>query len=212
MAATRKKVKVIGVETYINQATGEIKECQVMSIEERDANFHKLWLGHIIQALDIIGNQKIKVLNFVMENLDKENKLIMTQRKLAEKSGVGINTVIDTMKALQEADFLVKINSGAYQINPNVVFKGGKSARMNVLIQYNDVKQEVAATKSPEEELEQVTGQQSLLDAINEQAATITEPICRHCGSTELTALEGQYGPYYKCQKCNKTTSAPKAS
>ncbi|HDR8306450.1 TPA: replication/maintenance protein RepL, partial [Bacillus cereus] len=28
----------------------------VINVEERDANFHKLWLGHIIQSLDLIGN------------------------------------------------------------------------------------------------------------------------------------------------------------
>ena len=44
MATTRKKVKVVGTETYINQKTGELQEMQVIDIEERDANFHKLWL------------------------------------------------------------------------------------------------------------------------------------------------------------------------
>ena len=39
MATTRKKVKVIGTETYIKQDTGEIAEMQVVKIEERDANF-----------------------------------------------------------------------------------------------------------------------------------------------------------------------------
>ena len=48
MSTTRKKVKVIGTETYIKQSTGEIEEMQVMKIEERDANFHKLWLEHIL--------------------------------------------------------------------------------------------------------------------------------------------------------------------
>ena len=60
MATTRKKVKVIGTETYIKQDTGEIAEMQVVKIEERDANFHKLWLGHILQSIDLIGNQKDK--------------------------------------------------------------------------------------------------------------------------------------------------------
>ena len=61
MATTRKKVKVIGTETYIKQDTGEIAEMQVVKIEERDANFHKLWLGHILQSIDLIGNQKTKL-------------------------------------------------------------------------------------------------------------------------------------------------------
>ena len=57
----QEKVKVIGTETYIKQDTGEIAEMQVVKIEERDANFHKLWLGHILQSIDLIGNQKTKL-------------------------------------------------------------------------------------------------------------------------------------------------------
>ncbi|WP_281042436.1 replication/maintenance protein RepL, partial [Selenomonas infelix] len=49
MAVTRKKVKVVGTETYIKQDTGELREMQVIDIEERDANFHKLWLGHYFE-------------------------------------------------------------------------------------------------------------------------------------------------------------------
>lgn len=181
MTTTRKKVKVMGVETYINQATGEIKEMSVINIEERDANFHKLWLGHIISALDMIGNQKIKVLNFVMDNLDKENKLVMTQRKMAEKSKISIATISETMKALQDADFLVKINSGAYQVNPNVMFKGGKSARLNVLLQYQNFTKEAAATTSPQKSLEEQLeeeGQQTIFDAhkSNTEVTATSEP------------------------------------
>lgn len=56
MSTTRKRVKVVGTETYIKQDTGELREMQVIDIEERDANFHKLWLGHILQSIDLIGN------------------------------------------------------------------------------------------------------------------------------------------------------------
>lgn len=136
---TRKKTKVVGIETYINQQTGQIQEMQVIQIEERDANFHKLWLGHIIQSLDLIGNKKIKVLNFVMDNLNSENQFLMTLREISEKTGISYRTVAETMKALQESDFLRMIRSGLYQVNPNTIFKGGKNNRLNVLLQYQEI-------------------------------------------------------------------------
>lgn len=142
MGGTRKKVKVVGKETYINQKTGQIEEMQVMSIEERDANFHKLWLGHILQSIDLIGNQKTKLAFWILDNLNKENQLIMTQRKIAEKTGISYQTVSLTIKALMESNFLIKINSGAYRVNPDVLFKGGKNDRLNVLIQYTKEKKE----------------------------------------------------------------------
>lgn len=139
---TRKKVKVVGTETYIKQDTGELAEMQVISIEERDFNFHKVWLEHIIHSMDLIGNQKTRLAFWIIENLDKENQLVMTQRKIAEKTGISLETVRQTMKALMETDFLVKINSGAYRINPDKIFKGGRSDRMNVLLKYHESKHE----------------------------------------------------------------------
>jgi uncharacterized protein YcgI (DUF1989 family) len=142
MATTRKKVKVIGTETFINQKTGEIEEMQVIRQEERDANFHKLWLGHILQSIDLIGNQKTKLAFWLLDNLDRENKITMTYRQIADKSGMSYQTVYRTMNALIESNFLVKINGGAYRVNPDVLFKGGKNDRLNVLLQYQNERED----------------------------------------------------------------------
>src|SRR5690625_354975 len=76
---TRKKVKFLGTKEFIDASTGEKETMQVTNIEERDANFHKIWLGHMLESLDMIGNQKIRVAMFIMENINKENELIMTR-------------------------------------------------------------------------------------------------------------------------------------
>lgn len=141
MSTTRKKIKVIGTKQYLNKDTGEVQEFQVVNIEERDANFHKLWLAHILRSIDLIGNQKTKFAFWILDNLNRDNQLIMTQRKMAEKSGMCLQTVSETIKSLTKSDFLIKINSGAYQINPEIIFKGGKSDRMNVLLQYRSLKE-----------------------------------------------------------------------
>ena len=138
MAVTRKKVKVVGTETYIKQDTGELREMQVIDIEERDANFHKLWLGHILNSIDLIGNQKTRLAFWILDHLDSNNLLPMTQRQIAEKSGISYQTASRTLQALIDSNFLQRINQGAYRVNPDVLFKGGKNARMNVLLQYHD--------------------------------------------------------------------------
>ena len=69
MKKTRKVVKVIGTQEYINKDTGQVEEMQVMRIEERDANFHKLWLGHILQTIDLIGNQKTRLAFWILDHL-----------------------------------------------------------------------------------------------------------------------------------------------
>lgn len=142
---TSKKVKVVGTQQYINATDGTVEDFQVMSIEDRDFNFHKVWLEHIISSLDLIGNQKTRLAFWIIDNLDKENKLTMTYRQIAEKSGISLDTVRVTMKSLMDSNFLERINQGAYRVNPDVVFKGTRSGRLNVLYQYNEAKKEDGA-------------------------------------------------------------------
>lgn len=138
MANTRRTVKIIGTEKYIKQDTGEIEEMQVVSIEERDANFHKIWLEHIIHSMDIIGNQKIRLAFWLLDQMNSENQIIMTYKQMAERSKISIDTVKKTIAALMESNFLVRIQVGVYQINPDVIFKGGKTNRINVLLEYRE--------------------------------------------------------------------------
>lgn len=137
---TSKKVKVIGQQKYINADTQEVEDFEVINIEDRDFNFHKIWLQHIISSFELIGNQKIKLAFWIIDHLDRENKLTMTYRQIADKSGISLDTVRRTMQCLLDTDFLERINQGAYRVNPNMIFKGTRNNRLNVLYQYNDTK------------------------------------------------------------------------
>ena len=139
---TVKKTKVIGKQAYVNQDTQEVVEMNVIDITNNtDANFHKIWLGHILSALDAIGGAKMKVLNYLLDNMNRENIVLATQRKMARDLKVSIQTVSKTINALKEANILTQPQQGAYRINPNVIFKGYNSSRMNVLYQYHSEKE-----------------------------------------------------------------------
>lgn len=133
---TTKRMKVIGTETYINQASGEIEEMQVIQFTDRDFNFHKIWLQYFINSIKLIGNQKLKVAFYVIDNLDEHNRFIGTLRKVADQLNISLDTVRKTMTALQEADFLRKVQAGVYQVNPDIIFKGSQKDRLNVLTVY----------------------------------------------------------------------------
>lgn len=135
---TLKKQKFVGTKTLVDPETGEAWASQINVLEDRDFNFHKVWLEHLVQALDDISNQRLRLAFWIIDHLDKENKLVMTQRAIAEKSGMGLATVTRTMRALQggEVPFLQKINSGAYRVNPDVIFKGSVGNRIAVCYEY----------------------------------------------------------------------------
>lgn len=137
---TTKKQKFVGYKDLVDPDTGEHYPMQLNVIEDRDFNFHKVWLQHLVNSLDGISNQRLRLAFWIIDNLDKENKLVMTQRAIAEKSGMSYQTVSRTMKALQTGNpaFLVKINSGAYRVNPDVIWKGSHSNRMGICYEYHD--------------------------------------------------------------------------
>ena len=143
---TSKKVKVIGTQTYINATTGELEDMQVQSIEDRDFNFTKIWMKNLIATMELVGNQKTKLAYWIIDNLNKENQLIITYRKMSEETKISIETVRMTMKILLDADFLRKIQNGVYIVNPDIVFKGTRGARLNVLNIYQNEAQHITMT------------------------------------------------------------------
>ena len=151
---THKKVKVVGSQQYINQQTGELQDMQVISIEDRDFNFTKIWMQNIINSIDLIGNQKTRLAFWIIDHLNRDNQLIMPLRVIAEKSGVSLDTVNKTMKALQQANFLRKQQAGVYVVNPDMLYKGTHNNRMRILLDYTKLDDDSAAQPSDEKTAE----------------------------------------------------------
>lgn len=140
---TTKKLKIIGTQNFINPRTGEIEEFQVTSMEDRDFNFTKVWLDSVLSTLNLLGNAKTKVAYHIIDNLNYDNQYIGSQRVMAERCGVSVKTVTETIRILLESDFLRTTAAAVYSINPNVLYKGSHQARLNVLHQYNKTDKKV---------------------------------------------------------------------
>lgn len=133
---TKAKTKIIGERTFIDVETGESQIFNVVDIEDCDADFDKIWLSHILSAIEEIGNAKIKILNYILENREKaNNSLIITTRELAEVTNTSLDTVSKTLRALEKND-IIKRKVGSIMLCPNAIFKGKHKNRMNVLYQY----------------------------------------------------------------------------
>lgn len=138
---TTKKVKYQGKLDLINPATGELIETEVMSIEERDFNFTKVWMRNFISTLELVGNQKTKLAYWIIDNINKENQLTMNYRQIANASGMCLDTVATTMKILLDANFIRRQNQGCYIVNPEILYKGTSSGRLNILNMYEESEQ-----------------------------------------------------------------------
>lgn len=194
MRTTTKKTKVIGTETYVNTSTGEIEEMQVVSTEERDFNFHKVWMKSLISTLSLVGNQKTKLAYWIIENLNKENMLTCTYRQISDKTNISLETVRVTMNVLltepidanNKDTFLKKVNNGCYIVNPNIIYKGTRKGRLNVLHQFRNAEQ----VEKEEVDLDiKLHNLEQLLETINEQIKKVKEEINEQ-GQTSTDTLD----------------------
>lgn len=141
----RGDAKMLGPDVWINQRTGEIIEAQTLTKDLRgdvDVGFEKLWVAHILDAVDEVGNAKMKVLFWLIRNKDRSNMIYGGISDIAKKTGIGRATVARLMSALRKANVIRLEYGGRWMLNPAVVFKGGHSRRMNVLIRYKSMDQQ----------------------------------------------------------------------
>ena len=127
-------------KTYIDRDTGEIIETQTV-VKQGDFDFHKIWLAHILDAIDEIGNSKMKVLMYLLKNMDSQNRYIGTITSIGTDTKTSRATVQRLLSSLEKCGIINRPQRGLIRISPKAVFKGGHSKRMNVLIKYREEQQ-----------------------------------------------------------------------
>ena len=133
------KQKIVGKEIFISKKTGKEESFNVIE-KYVDTNFYKIWLLDLLGVLDIIGNKKMKVVDYLFSNMRREdNTISATQRAISKETNVSIVVVSQTLKILRETNFLKKIQNGLYMINPDLVVRGTAGKRLNLLIRYQQV-------------------------------------------------------------------------
>jgi DNA-binding transcriptional ArsR family regulator len=146
--------RLLGPDVWINQRTGEIIEAQTLNKQVKgdvDIGFEKLWIGHILETIDEVGNAKVKVLFWLMRNKDQGNMVRGTVNEIAQKTGVSRATVGRLMASLRRAHVVRLEYGGRWMLNPAVVFRGSHDRRMNVLIRYKSMEQNELSLEVPVE-------------------------------------------------------------
>ncbi len=127
-----------------------------------DAQYTKVWWKKIdrrkqddlelldfVKVLATIGNEKINVLIVLIDNVKKStNEINLTQRAIRDRVSsftgkkVSLQTVSVTIKSLERIGFIKRINPGNYILNPDVIFRGSLTDRIDVVNKFGDRKME----------------------------------------------------------------------
>ncbi len=151
-----KKVNdILDEAIFIDKKTGKERTMKVVRMKLKDINFQKIWVSHFLEAVEAVGNQKVKVMMWLINNRNSENLVIATQQQIAKETECVRQTVASTLQALVDAEALIVKANGVYQISPSLIFKGGSDKRASILLEYESdavaVKGAKKTVKKPKE-------------------------------------------------------------
>ncbi|HAT4274417.1 replication/maintenance protein RepL [Clostridium perfringens] len=131
-----------GSDEWVNSRTGEVITANQI-IKKTDRNgFMITYLSAIINLIESLGNRKMQVVKYILENMDKStNTLIITNRELARESKVSLDTVSKTLLILKKAK-IITTRTGAIMISPELVHKGNQSKEQYLLTKFQEFEEE----------------------------------------------------------------------
>ncbi|ECR3422515.1 replication/maintenance protein RepL [Enterococcus faecalis] len=131
-----------GKEKYINKNTGEVLEVDKLYRKQIQGNFVKTYIKGLVMMLDVVGKSKLKVVNFLLDNLRlSDNKLIATIREIAESTKTSPTTVTDTLKTLEKGN-IIKRRTGVIMLNPEILLHLDDNKKRHLLIEFEEFNRE----------------------------------------------------------------------
>lgn len=104
----------------------------------------RVMLLDMLNIIEKLGNKKIQVLNYIIENIDNNNVLLKNQRQIVLETKTSLETVNQVFKTLKDFEILKKNPQGiGYVLNPIVFSPYGSNEKQNRLIidyEYQDYK------------------------------------------------------------------------
>lgn len=126
------------VDTWVNQRTGEVLETMEIMKPVSRQGFMITYLSEIIRLIDKLGNKKMQIVKYILENMDKSsNSMFCTTRELAKKTNTSLQTVTNTLKALEEAE-IIQRRIGGLMVNPKLVHRGTNNKEKALLTRFYD--------------------------------------------------------------------------
>ena len=131
-----------GTQRLIDEQSGEVIEVDKLYRKQTSGNFHKAYLIQLISMMDLIGGKKFQVVNYILDNIQwSNNTLIATVKELVEATNTSKQTVITTLKLLEEGN-IIKRRTGALMLNPELLMRGDDQKQKYLLLEFGNFEQE----------------------------------------------------------------------
>lgn len=103
--------------------------------------FEIVYTADLFEIVEKLGNQKMQVLKYLLDNKDGNNSLNITNSELAKNVGCSRPTVVETLKIMSEAKLVTRKNS-VIIISPKLMVKGNQMREAYLMRKYEEVSQQ----------------------------------------------------------------------
>lgn len=114
------------VEGYslVNNKTGKVRPIILFNRNSRNETWERVFAKSLANMLDITGDEKTRVLAYLIRRKKGDNMIYETMKTICEGSKVSKTTVNHTMQLLQVNNYIHKIRNGVWRFSPHVMVNG----------------------------------------------------------------------------------------
>ena len=153
-----KKGRLLGREAYAKidpetgELTGEVIEADVVERNYTRNGFVIAYMSAILLMIDKLGNQKLKVVKYILEKMDMyNNMLIETVEEICQGSGVSRPTVTETLQLLEEVG-IIKRKIGIIYVSPKLINRGSQQKERYMMVKFSQIPSKADKEKVKEDQ------------------------------------------------------------
>jgi len=121
----------------VNRNTGQEYDLDIL-YDPKSSRWEKVFADNMAKMLNIVGDEKTRVIAYLIKNKDYLNVVNATLDEIATCTKVSTKTVSRVMTILRKADFIHKVRNGKWRFSPHVMCHGKASIGAAVVRLYDE--------------------------------------------------------------------------
>lgn len=122
----------------VNRNTGQEYELDIL-YDPKSARWEKVFATNLVNMLKLLGDEKIKVVAYLIKNKDYLNVVNCTMKEVADDTGVSTKTVSRVLSQLRKAGYLKKVRNSKWRFSPHIMRHGKASIGAAIIRLYDEV-------------------------------------------------------------------------
>ncbi|MCM1225113.1 MAG: replication/maintenance protein RepL [Lachnospiraceae bacterium] len=138
------KTAYVEIDYATLQETGEVKiigspiVAPTITTKVPRGKFEITYTAELFGILEKLGNKKIQIFSYLLDQKDGNNSINTTIREIANETHSSTKTVNDTIQILREAGLLERKHS-TYMLSPRLMVKGSQLREAYLMRKYEEM-------------------------------------------------------------------------